>query len=142
MILENTPEERIDAVFAAQKRFFHSGATLEVAFRKRQLNTLLQALEAHEQDIADALWKDLHKSYEEAYLTEISLVKAEIRSAVRHVDRWARRERKPTPVTIFGSRSYIVKEPLGTALIVSPWNYPVQLLLNPLVGAIAAGCTG
>ena len=141
MALENTPLERLDAVLTAQKCFFRSEATLDVAFRRQQLKTLLQAFEAHEQNLASALWKDLHKSYEEAYLTEFSLVKAEIRSAIRHTERWARRERKRTPVTIFGSRSYIVKEPLGTALIVSPWNYPVQLLLNPLVGAIAAGCT-
>ena len=140
-MLENTLKERLDAIFAAQKRFFHSEATLDPAFRRQQLKALLRAIETHEQDLADALWQDLHKSFEEAYLTEISLVKAEIRSAMRHVVRWARRERKPTPVTIFGSRSFIVKEPLGTALIVSPWNYPLQLLLNPLVGAIAAGCT-
>ena len=140
-ILDNTPATRIDEIFAAQKRYFRSEATLPTAFRKQQLKTLLGTLEAHEQDLAAALWQDLHKSYEEAYLTEISLVKAEIRSHIKHLSKWARRERRSTPVTIFGSRSYIVKEPLGTALIVSPWNYPVQLLLNPLVGAIAAGCT-
>ena len=141
MKIENTSVARLDGILAAQKQYFRSEATLSPAFRRQQLKTLLSALEAHEKDLADALWQDLHKSYEEAYLTEISLVKAEIRSAVRHVGRWARRERKCTPVTIFGSKSYVVKEPLGTALIVSPWNYPVQLLLNPLVGAIAAGCT-
>ena len=139
--ITNTPAERLDEILAAQKRYFSTGVTRDVAFRKQQLKTLLRVLEAHEQDLSDALWQDLHKSNEEAYLTEISLVKAEIRSAIRHVGRWVRRERKASPVTIFGSRSYIVKEPLGTALIVSPWNYPVQLLLNPLVGAIAAGCT-
>ena len=137
----NTPVARLDEVLAAQKKYFQSGATRDVAFRKKQLMTLLRVIEAHEQDLSDALWQDLHKSYEEAYLTELSIVKGEIRGALRHVCRWARRERKGSPVTIFGSRSYIVKEPLGTALIVSPWNYPVQLLLNPLVGAIAAGCT-
>ena len=141
MKINNTSAKRIDEIFAAQKRFFQSEATLPVAFRKQQLKTLLGALEAHEKEITDALWEDLHKSYEEAYLTEISLVKAEIRSHLKHVDKWARRERKGTPVTLFGSKSYVVKEPLGTALIVSPWNYPVQLLLNPLVGAISAGCT-
>ena len=137
----NTPVARLDEVLAAQKKYFQSGATRDVAFRKKQLTTLLRVIEAHEQDLSDALWQDLHKSYEEAYLTELSIVKGEIRGALRHVGCWARRERKGSPVTIFGSRSYIVKEPLGTALIVSPWNYPVQLLLNPLVGAIAAGCT-
>ena len=139
--LENTPAARLDEILAAQKAFFRTEATLDVAFRKQQLRKLLQALESHEQELADALWTDLHKSFEEAYLTELSLVKGEVRDALRHVQRWARRERKHTPVTLFGSRSYIVKEPLGTALIVSPWNYPVQLLLSPLVGAIAAGCT-
>ena len=141
MILDNTSDQRLDDILIAQKRFFLTNATRNVAWRKQQLKTLLGALDAHEMDLADALWSDLHKSYEEAYLTEISLVKGEIRDALRHVGKWARRERKRTPVTLLGSRSYIVKEPLGTALIVSPWNYPVQLLLSPLVGAIAAGCT-
>ena len=138
---ENTLAERLDAILASQKQFFLTDATRDVAFRKHQLKALLQAMESHEQDLADVLWTDLHKSYEEAYLTELSLVKGEIRDALRHVKGWARRERKQTPVTLLGSRSYIVKEPLGAALIVSPWNYPVQLLLSPLVGAIAAGCT-
>ena len=141
MKLENTLAERLDAILASQKQFFLTDATRDVAFRKHQLKALLQAMESHEQDLADVLWTDLHKSYEEAYLTELSLVKGEIRDALRHVKGWARRERKQTPVTLLGSRSYIVKEPLGAALIVSPWNYPVQLLLSPLVGAIAAGCT-
>ncbi len=141
MKVTNTPVTRLDEILAAQKAYFHSEATLPVDFRKQQLKTLLGALEAHEDNLSKALWTDLHKSPEEAYLTEISMVKGEIRDALRHVARWARRERRRTPVTIFGSSSYIVKEPLGTALIVSPWNYPVQLLLSPLVGAIAAGCT-
>lgn len=131
----------MDAILAAQKDYFGTNVTLDVAFRKKQLKAFLDAMEEFDQELADALWTDLHKSYEEAYLTELSLVKGEIREALRHVGRWARRERKPSPITIFGSRSYVVKEPLGCALIVSPWNYPVQILLSPLVGAIAAGCT-
>ena len=141
MTLENTPAGRLDEILAAQKDYFRTGATLDVAFRKQQLRTLQGALEAHEQDLLDALWTDLHKSEEEAFLTEMSLVRGEVRDALSHVARWARREKRRSPVTIFGSRSYVVKEPLGTALIVSPWNYPVQLLFSPLVGAIAAGCT-
>ena len=141
MKLTNTTPERMDAILAAQKDYFGTNVTLDVAFRKKQLKAFLDAMEEFDQELADALWTDLHKSYEEAYLTELSLVKGEIREALRHVGRWARRERKPSPITIFGSRSYVVKEPLGCALIVSPWNYPVQLLLSPLVGAIAAGCT-
>ncbi len=139
--MENTTIEKMDAILASQKVFFRKETTRDVDFRKQQLKKLLDTLESHEQELAAALWQDLHKSYEEAYLTEISLVKAEIREAIKHVRKWSRRERHRTPITLFGSRSYIVKEPLGCALIVSPWNYPVQLLLNPLVGAIAAGCT-
>lgn len=141
MTLTNTTAVKMDQILAAQKTFFKTGATLDPAFRKRQLQTLLCAIDESEKEIADALWTDLHKSYEEAYLTEISIVKEELRQAVRNVSRWARRERRLTPLTLFGSRSFVVKEPLGTALIVSPWNYPFQLLLNPLVGAVAAGCT-
>ena len=131
----------MDAILASQKAFFRTDVTLDVAFRKKQLKAFLKAMEDFDQELADALWTDLHKSYEEAYLTELSLVKGEIREALSHVSKWARREKRMSPITIFGSRSYIVKEPLGCALIVSPWNYPVQLLLSPLVGAIAAGCT-
>lgn len=105
------------------------------------LRKLLATIEKWESRLAFALWNDLHKSYEEAYLTEISIVKSEIKSHLRHVGRWSARERVSTPMKLFPSRSYIVKEPLGCALIISPWNYPVQLLLNPLVGAISSGCT-
>jgi aldehyde dehydrogenase (NAD+) len=98
-------------------------------------------MENWENRLCDALWTDLHKSYEEAYLTEISIVKAEIRNHIRHVAGWARRKKACSPLKLFPSRSYITKEPLGCSLVISPWNYPVQLLLNPLVGAISAGCT-
>lgn len=139
--MENTSSERIISIVKAQKEYFKSGATLEVKFRKEMLNKLLIAINKWESRLADALWKDLHKSYEEAFLTEISIVTGEIRTHIRNVSRWARKERRRTPIKLFPSRSHIVKEPLGNTLIVSPWNYPVQLLLNPLVGAISAGCT-
>ena len=139
--LTNTPSEQLDHILESQKSFFRTEATLDTGFRKRSLKALYTAIETHEQELAEAILKDLRKSYEEVYLTEISIVKAEIREALRNIGRWSKREHRKTPITLFGSKSYIVKEPLGTALIVSPWNYPIQLLLNPLVGAIAAGCT-
>ena len=139
--MENTSSERIASIVKAQKEYFRSGATLQVKFRKEMLNKLLEAINNWESKLADALWKDLHKSYEEAFLTEISIVTGEIRTHIRNVSKWARKERRHTPIKLFPSRSHIVKEPLGNTLIVSPWNYPVQLLLNPLVGAISAGCT-
>ncbi len=139
--MENTSREKIISLSEAQKAFFRSGETLDTGFRKAMLRKFLAAMEQWEEKLAEALWTDLHKSYEEAYLTEISIVKAEIRNHLKNVGRWSARKKARTPLKLFPSRSYIVKEPLGCALIISPWNYPVQLLLNPLVGAISAGCT-
>lgn len=139
--MENTSNERIISIVQAQKAYFKTGETLSVDFRKNMLRRLLTAMEKWESKMSEALWADLHKSYEEAYMTEISIVTGEIRNHLKHIGKWARRERRCSPLKLFPSRSYVVKEPLGTALIVSPWNYPVQLLLNPLVGAVSSGCT-
>ncbi|MBR2162396.1 MAG: aldehyde dehydrogenase [Bacteroidales bacterium] len=139
--MENTSTDRIVAITEAQRRFFKSGKTLDVSYRKDMLRKLAAAMEKWEEKLCDALWKDLHKSYEEAYLTEISIVKGEIRSHLGKVNGWARKKKVRTPIKLFPSSTHVIKEPLGCSLIVSPWNYPVQLLLNPLVGAISAGCT-
>ncbi len=141
MTCENTPAERITAIRAAQKAYFRSGATLGERFRRTMLRRLDQALGQWERRLCDALWEDLHKSPEEAVLTELSIVRGEVRNHLRHLGRWMRPERRPTPLKLQPSTSLILSEPLGTALIIAPWNYPVQLLLNPLVGAISAGCT-
>lgn len=139
--MENTASDRIISIAKAQKAYFKTGATLDIKFRKLMLRKLLAALEKWDDKLAEALWTDLHKSYEEAYMTEISIVKAEIRCHLGNIGKWTRRKRAHSPLKLFPSRSYMVKEPLGNALVISPWNYPVQLLLNPLVGAISAGCT-
>ncbi len=133
----NTPS----SIAARQRTFFASGKTLDYAFRKQMLLRLDEALHHYEKALTEALRTDLHKSYEEAYLTELSIVYGEIRNHLRHLSRWMRPERKFTPLHLFPSRSRITTEPLGTVLIMAPWNYPVQLLLNPLIGAISAGCT-
>ena len=139
--MESTSTQQIIAIRNAQKEYFASGATLDIKFRKAMLKKMLEAMDKWEKRLADALWTDLHKSYEEAYMTEISIVKGEIKSHIKNVCRWARRRKACSPLKLFPSRSYTVKEPLGNSLIISPWNYPVQLLLNPLVGAISSGCT-
>lgn len=139
--MENTAADRIISIADAQKAYFRTGKTLDVKFRRNMLDRFAKALDKWEAKLCDALWEDLHKSYEEAFLTEISIVRAEIALHRRHVAGWARRKKACTPVKLFPSRSHIVKEPLGNSLIISPWNYPVQLLLNPLVGAISSGCT-
>ena len=133
--------ENIHRIRQAQSDFFRSEATLDVCFRRKMLERFAKALDKWEERLCDALWTDLHKSYEEAYLTEISIVKAEVRTHLRKLKQWSKRRRVVTPLKLFPSQSYVVKEPLGNALIIAPWNYPMQLLLNPLVGAISAGCT-
>ena len=139
--MENTTTNKIIEIHSKQRDFFKTGTTLDIKFRKQMLKNFLAAMKKWESRISDALWTDLHKSYEEAYLTEISIVKCEIRSHIKNVSKWAKRRKTHNPLKLFPSHSYVVKEPLGCSLIVSPWNYPVQLLLNPLVGAISAGCT-
>ena len=141
MTLQNTSTERIDALVKAQKDFYASHATRGIDFRRKMLSRFSEGLHKWEKPLCDALWTDLHKSNEEAYMTEIGLIYGEIRDAHKSLPDWARTRRKATPLTGMPSSSYVVREPLGCTLIVSPWNYPVQLLLNPLVGAIAAGCT-
>ena len=134
-------KEYISTTRQKQKAYFHSGATLALPFRKQMLRKLASAMHQYEKALADALWQDLHKSYEEAYLTELSIVYGEIRNHLRHLRKWARPERKCSPLAIMPATSKLIKQPLGNTLIIAPWNYPVQLLLNPLVGAISSGCT-
>ena len=131
----------ISTTRSKQQAYFRSGATLALPFRKQMLRKLSDAMHQYEKPLAEALWTDLHKSYEEAYLTELSIVYGEIRNHLKHMRRWARPERKCSPIAIMPASSKVIKEPLGNTLIIAPWNYPVQLLLNPLVGAISAGCT-
>ncbi len=132
--------EDIKALVGAQKDFFATGRTRDTGFRLERLHALGDALVKYEQDIYRALWLDLHKSEQESYLTELALVYGEIRNHTRNLRRWARPARvMPTLATMFSS-CRVLYEPLGVSLIISPFNYPVQLLLNPLVGAISAGC--
>ena len=141
MALENTSAERIQELVEKQRAFYATGTTRSLQWRRQQLKNFNAGLQKWEKPICEALWQDLHKSYEEAFITEVGLVYGEIGEAIRKLPKWAAKKRKATPLTVLPSASYIVREPLGCTLIVSPWNYPVQLLLNPLVGAIAAGCT-
>ena len=141
MKIENYSHEKIKEIIEAQRAFFASGATLPYEFRHEQLKKLQEALKKWEKPLCEALWNDLHKSTEEAILTEISIVGGEVKNHIKNLKKWMRHERRSTPIKMMPSCSRIVSEPLGNTLIISPWNYPVQLLLNPLVGAISAGCT-
>ena len=113
--------------------------TPAVQDRIRLLNDLKKAIKHHEKDILQALAHDLHKSEQEAYTTESGMVYEEINHTVKHLHKWAKQNRAKTPLTHIGSKSMIIKEPYGSVLIIAPWNYPFQLALSPLVGAISAG---
>lgn len=141
MALTSTNIGRIGEIRAKQDSYFRSGATLDVRTRKANLVAFEKAVLKWEKPLCEALWKDLHKSYEESYIAEVSILLGEIRTHIRNIGKWTRPQRRPTPMKLFPSRSKIISEPLGTALIISPWNYPVQLLLTPLVGVISSGCT-
>jgi len=133
-------ENRLDELLNKQKHFFDSHQTKDISFRRKSLKKLLHAINENEEEIASCLKKDLNKSYEEAYLTEISLVKTEIKFHLKHLAKWTRAKRVPTPIYLLPSRSRIQYEPLGVALVIAPWNYPFQLLFSPLVGVLSSGC--
>ena len=122
-----------------QRKFFDSGKTLDVAYRLRALKLLEQAVTEGEQKLADALRRDLGKSRAEAYMCEIGLTLSELRYMRRHMRAFGRDRRVRTPLAQFHARSFTVQEPYGTVLVMSPWNYPVLLTLEPLIGALAAG---
>lgn len=123
----------------AMRSFFSSGATRSCFFRKQQLLALKKAVTDHEQEIYAALYADLKKSPEEAWITENGFLLNEINHAIKWLSAWMEPEKKGTNLLNLPSSSYVVKEPLGVVLIIGPWNYPLQLLLMPLVGAIASG---
>lgn len=133
--------DRIPDLVRRQREYFATGATRSAAFRREMLRRLLDALRKWEQPLTEALHADLHKSPEEAFMTELGILYGEIKLHLRNVKKWSRVKRRPTPLKMFPSRSRTLFEPLGSALIIAPWNYPVQLLLNPLIGAISSGCT-
>lgn len=129
----------IHALISAQRAHFQSGATLPLSARREALHALGQAIQLHERDIAAALAADLNKSPAESYMCEIGMTLSELRYAERHLNRWARDRSVPTPLSQFHAKSFTVCDPYGVVLIMSPWNYPFLLTLEPLIGAIAAG---
>ena len=133
--------KNIDQILESQKSFFQSGATLSVEFRAAMLKKLYAAIEKYSEDISEALTKDLGKSGFEGYMCEIGLVKSEITYMLRHVRKFAAKRMVKTPLAQFASASYKKASPYGSVLIMSPWNYPFLLTVDPLVDAIAAGNT-
>lgn len=131
----------IATIVEQQRQFFRSGATLPVKNRIIALKKLRKALIDHENEIAKAIHSDLGKSAEESYMCETGLVISEISYLLRHIHSFAKERTVPTPLAQFASRSYQKPMPYGVTLIMSPWNYPLLLALDPLVDALAAGNT-
>lgn len=121
------------------RNFFATHQTLDTTFRIKSLRKLKKAILENEKDIFKALHQDLHKSDFESFSTEVGIILTEIDYQIKHLRKWSREEHKFTPFVLFPSRSKIAREPYGVVLVIAPWNYPFQLLLNPLVAAIAAG---
>ena len=121
------------------RNYFNSGITKPYAFRKEQLKKLQAAVKKYEKQIHEALYTDLKKSPEECWVTETGFLLAEISHTLKHLKNWMQPELVPTNLLNLPSKSYVLQEPLGVVLIISPWNYPFQLLMTPLAGAIAAG---
>ena len=131
----------VEDLVQKQRDFFLSGQTRPIDFRLDALRKLRDALKVHEKDILAAVYADLRKAEVDAYATELAGVYNEIKVAIANVRDWAAREKVTTPIFMMPAKSYIYKEPYGVCLIIAPWNYPVQLAMLPLVGAIAAGNT-
>ena len=121
------------------RQFFESGKTRSYAFRREQLIKLKNAVRKFEEPLHEALYADLKKSPEECWVTETGFLQAELSNAIKNLKRWMQPELVPTNLLNIPSSSRVMKEPLGVVLIIGPWNYPLMLLLTPLVGAIAAG---
>lgn len=124
---------------AEQRSFFNSGATRSFAFRKKALKELARSIRAHEAELLEALHKDLRKPPFEAFISEVGTVYQELHHTLDHLKEWMRPEQVSTPLSLQVASSSIYKEPLGVVLIIAPWNYPFQLVIEPLIGAIAAG---
>ncbi|KZE66463.1 aldehyde dehydrogenase [Fictibacillus phosphorivorans] len=139
--MEEKSKETIDLLVQAQKTYFRTGKTRSYEFRMKALNNLAKLIRNNEAKILYALKSDLNKSEAEAYTTEIGFLLEEIRHTQKHLKKWMEPKKVKTAKTHFGSKGYTISEPYGVSLIIAPWNYPFQLQLAPLIGAIAAGNT-
>ena len=134
-------EQEIKDILQQQNHFFSSGKTIPAEFRLKQLESLKEAMIRHEADLAAALKEDLGKSRMESYMCEIGLTLSELTWMQKHLRSLMRSKRVSTPAAQFAAKSFCSPSPYGTVLIMSPWNYPVLLTLDPLIDAIAAGNT-
>lgn len=131
----------IEAIVKAQKDFFNSNKTKDVSFRIAQLKKLKQGIKENENNLYNAIFKDFKKSKFETYTTELSIIYHELDIAIANVKRWSKRIKVATNLSNLPAKSFIIPEPLGTTLVIAPWNYPIQLAFAPAIAAMAAGNT-
>ncbi|MEH7462844.1 aldehyde dehydrogenase [Bacillus thuringiensis] len=131
----------IASIVERQKSYFYSGKTRGIEERKKQLRALYESIQRYESEIFEALKLDLNKSEHESYTTEIGYTLKEISFLIKNLSKWSKPKRVKTAMTHIGSKGRIIPEPYGVTLVIAPWNYPFQLAVAPLVGAIAAGNT-
>ncbi|MEG1003946.1 aldehyde dehydrogenase [Clostridium sp.] len=129
----------LEEVLKSQKDYFKTDKTKDIDFRIEQLKKLKSTIKENEDRILEALKKDLNKSFFEGYATEVGIVYEEINSQIKNLRKWSKRERISSSIIYFKSKAYIYKDPYGVALIIGPFNYPFQLIIAPLIGAIAGG---
>jgi aldehyde dehydrogenase (NAD+) len=127
------------ATVARLREAFDAGRTLPASWRREQLEGLKALLKEQEHELLEALRADLGKPATEALVTDLSFVRVEAEVALRELGQWMRPERVPVPMVQRPGRARILRQPLGVVLVIAPWNYPVNLLLAPVVGALAAG---
>ncbi|TAL60621.1 MAG: aldehyde dehydrogenase family protein, partial [Bacteroidetes bacterium] len=132
-------KEEIDLIFKAQCEFFATGKTIDIGYRLEILKKLRSLIILYEQEIVDALWKDFHKPEFEVIVTESRFVIKELNYTIRKLKTWSGSRRVRTPIVHFLAHSYVVPQPYGQVLVLSPWNFPFQLAFMPLIGALAAG---
>ena len=133
--------EDINLIFKNQKEFFESGKTINVDYRIKNLKKLNDIIKKNEDKILNELKKDLGKSNFEGYVTEVGILYDDINFHIKNVKKWSSEEKRKSPIVYYPSKSYIYKEPYGVTLIIGPFNYPFQLVIAPLIGAISAGYT-
>lgn len=135
----NVEPEKIEMMVSMQKEYFDALETRSIDFRITQLKTLKATIQKYEEEIIEALRMDLGKSEFEGYVTEVGFVYNSISHTIKHLKKWAKPKRVGTPLSLQVARSKIYNDPYGVVLIIGPFNYPFQLTIEPLIGAIAAG---
>jgi aldehyde dehydrogenase (NAD+) len=133
--------EEIASIIGRQRMFFATGKTLDIRYRLEILKKMRSVIIEHEEEIVDAIWQDFHKPRFEVIATETRFVIKELNYAIRNLKSWARSKRVRTPIVHFWSHSYVIAQPYGQVLVLSPWNFPFQLAFMPVLGALAAGNT-